>query len=232
MYGSSVYNSYKPKQASRRTGVPIPNAKTKKHRAKHKHKNRVTKSKNSGDRKTSKRSFLQAQKKPATTHHICKVASNSPLKRREKQKPVGTLQQNFEERKGTVTFTEDTASNFMNKTAQEFISLSKELKNRACVFMSSPTASAKAALSMFLYAGSYAVLASCALGTFATVLPVLGITAFPAAIIAVTLIGAGIIGGATGLYYGTSKNHSILPKERSHWTEILSMTNYWRRLNF
>ncbi|WP_281646808.1 hypothetical protein [Parendozoicomonas sp. Alg238-R29] len=78
--------------------------------------------------------------------------------------------------------------------------------------------------SVSIYAGATAVLASCALATFGSILPF----AIPSLAIA-TIIGGGMLaGGFIGL--GAAKNGESLLPARWHWSDILSMTNYWRRL--
>ncbi len=105
----------------------------------------------------------------------------------------------------------------------------KFLSDRICEYRDNPLKILKTLASMFLYAGSTAVLASCVLGTFTAVLPLLGIglTTFPVWLAVSVVSGAAVLGGGLGLYYG-HLGRPLLP-ERSHWTEVVSMTNLWRR---
>ena len=118
---------------------------------------------------------------------------------------------------------------FARNAENEFATAWANIKERACICLSSPAKSIRAVASMFLYAGSYAVLASCAVGTIATILPVIGIATIPAWVVVTILGGSVLVGGFTGLHYA-SNDRPLLPDGRTHWTDIFSMTNYWRRL--
>ncbi|WP_415837400.1 hypothetical protein [Parendozoicomonas haliclonae] len=121
------------------------------------------------------------------------------------------------------------ATGFMANLKAEVTNLAKGLALRACVCLQSPTRSIRAVVSMFLYAGSTAVMASAALGTMAMVLPILGVTTFPFWLAALAIGGAAAAGAGLGLYYA-SMDRPILPENSNHWMDNISRTLYWSKL--
>ncbi|MTI14808.1 hypothetical protein [Sansalvadorimonas verongulae] len=78
--------------------------------------------------------------------------------------------------------------------------------------------------SIGIYAGATGVLASCALATFVSILPV----AVPPLVFAL-VIGGGMVAGAFIGLSSAHKGESLLPP-KSHWSDMLGMTHLWRRL--
>ena len=78
--------------------------------------------------------------------------------------------------------------------------------------------------SMTVYGGATGVLASCAMATFLTILPV---TAPP---VVVGLIVGGAILAGLAIGYGAAKEGKSLMPTNSHWFDMLGSTNYMRRM--
>lgn len=78
--------------------------------------------------------------------------------------------------------------------------------------------------SMTVYGGATGVLASCAMATFLTILPV----AAPPVVVGLIVGGAILAGLAIG--YGAAREGKSLMPTNSHWFDMLGSTNYMRRM--
>ena len=78
--------------------------------------------------------------------------------------------------------------------------------------------------SMAVYGGATGVLASCTIAMFLSVLPI----SVPTVVVAL-IVGGGIIAGACIGFNAANNGESLMPANR-HWSEMLGMTNYWKRM--
>ena len=173
--------------------------------------------------------LCQRNTSPKSGNNTSRNSESKDRKRRTRSRSRSRSRSSSHERLTCVFRTESqdpiAPTDGSQKTGEEG---KKRLMERVCYCLSSPKRIINSLLSVFLYAGTYAVLASGVLGVIGTVLSPIGLV-IPALLVTV-VVGVAIGTGAIIGMRNALQDRSVLPEDNPHWLELLSKIAFWHRI--